>query len=1500
MSNAGPIQYYVETNKNNMTVAESGVSASVISLNSARIPYLCELNSDDPFSNTSMWHGKLAESLGLRAGSVVGRKEFENLYYGYSPNGKRKLKENIGDKKDQFKANTDAALIDRKIVKIKRKMFKIRRILKLLKYSDDDIKKNECYAPLMTELGLVRQERQVIAQNPHKRQAVVDINFSVPKPATMLMMALMGEGDKAGADSIVEAFRESVVEVLNEIESDLVKTRPRAEDLTRKFLSANGSAFSLFTHFDARPTLNNPSDPQLHVHALMFQLVEDQDGQIQTPWTRHINNCAPMLGTRMRALFAQRLMAMGFTTLPYEYESKKGRAFKIAGITDESAAEMSKRHDQIKDNKKHGMGDKSASLHRRLPKNKDMTGSELLKITSKRLNEMGISGDLIRAAGSENYIAERLSDNANDIMSRNPSVDQKTAEGWARKKLMTEIERSRADLSPTELVGMLLEKAPSFTIIDARKLIYERLQTLPVVCNANETIFQATERKAAELLLDLLKSGDLCQVSGSDRATGVVQFTSRAQINKEIDFYTKTLPALMADGSKKGLNRSEIETQIERAENEKTNELQKKLDLEDSAELNKLTARLHRAKLVARPSKFKIAQLEKACVELAANKVVAPFEFSEKQRSAMFKIAGDDRSMNLMLAWAGTGKTTLARPIVRAYEAAGRTVIAIAPTNAAAKKLGAELGDVSGPLKAFTPESLESALANHKLNLNAETVLYIDEASLLDFKESEKMLNAALSARCKIIFTGDPAQLCSIDLGNVIRNIVNEPKFDDACFRLTATMEDSEQVQRQRDPEQKRATAFLQLNRFVEGLEIYAQKKCLDKHYDGQVMMESAMDDYLTGLSTFSERVKSAREMFVSESSSHSSSPVHSAACRQYQEALAIYSEKMSDRLLIATTKDMVGKLNLSARSALKSAGSLGSVNYRMGRGPSSLPMEISLGERICFSDKLTVGHAQGRREFLKSQAATVVAVESQKGGNLLLTLMIDSDTGGAPQELIVDTAKFNKFVYDYAHTTHSLQGRTTRHTTFVATPDREDAAVFITAESALVSMTRHRDTLKIHCLESSYDQFVKRASTTQTKTEARDLHQAFIGDLPEEFKNELSTREKDELILLFEEKIRILNGGGSQNLKGMTPIEVTAGQGVEVRHDPATPVPLVTPTHVLHRQHSSQTALTQPPEPPVPIKAPSPLEEHGSVHFGAHAEARSLSPSIEARRSKGGASTEDSSPADPSNSDGVSPLIDTENLAKNVADPVRIALRQLILNKEAANTPPKATPALIEPPPIVIPPPVPQKAEPLSDREPRPVVPEEIIFSAPIKPERQRPAIEKIAKQRSSHQAVELGAETEEANTSIVAVPQRYPVHAPEVPESNVAVSATATRQDPSKERASVNSSDAALIQPEPIRIITARISRMDKKEVIIINDKSRPIETIPLDDFFMGWDIDKRNEAFNYLRRRCSNITVEYEKSGNQYVVKSVASVPWSQEQYSTLTATIENLSRVQGRQR
>src|SRR5438445_6182067 len=159
-----------------------------------------------------------------------------------------------------------------------------------------------------------------------------DATFSAPKSVSIT--ALVGRDER-----VREAHRESVRVALTELE-----TYVQARLGGNRHPETTGNAIAaLFEHDSARP-VNGYAAPQLHTHAVIFNLTETANGTVRPLQPRELYRSQQYATAVYRSELAARLTALG-----YEIERGRSGQPEIRGYTREYLDASSPRRQQIED-----------------------------------------------------------------------------------------------------------------------------------------------------------------------------------------------------------------------------------------------------------------------------------------------------------------------------------------------------------------------------------------------------------------------------------------------------------------------------------------------------------------------------------------------------------------------------------------------------------------------------------------------------------------------------------------------------------------------------------------------------------------------------------------------------------------------------------------------------------------------------------------------------------------------------------------------------------------------------------------------------------------------------------------------------------------------------------------------------------------------------------------------------------------------------------------------
>lgn len=166
-----------------------------------------------------------------------------------------------------------------------------------------------------------------------------------------------------------------------------------------------------------------------------------------------------------------------------------------------------------------------------------------------------------------------------------------------------------------------------------------------------------------------------------------------------------------------------------------------------------------------------------------------PFTLNQDQINAIYSCLTNQFSVITSLA--GCGKSTISKAILRIITSCGGSVILLAPTAKAAKRLTECTGFQSSTIHKFLKIRDNSLESYDEVLVPRNTTILIDEASMVDVRLFERVLDNLL-LDTKLILVGDTHQLPSVQAGNLLEDIINSEKFN-VCYLkdITRQAEDS-------------------------------------------------------------------------------------------------------------------------------------------------------------------------------------------------------------------------------------------------------------------------------------------------------------------------------------------------------------------------------------------------------------------------------------------------------------------------------------------------------------------------------------------------------------------------------------------------------------------------------------------------------------------------------------------------------------------------------------
>jgi conjugative relaxase-like TrwC/TraI family protein len=182
-------------------------------------------------------------------------------------------------------------------------------------------------------------------------------------------------------------------------------------------------------------------------------------------------------------------------------------------------------------------------------------------------------------------------------------------------------------------------------------------------------------------------------------------------------------------------------------------------------------------------------------------------ELSPEQVAAVATITGSGNGLDVIVGAAGTGKTFCLDAAHDAWSRAGYRVVGMTLAASAARHLQAQTAIPSDTIARRLRE-----LADDTLQLDARTVVVIDEAAMAATRAIAPILTVSSRASAKVVMLGDPHQLDAIDAGGLLLGLSRRMR--------TLTLKEN---WRQREEWERKAIAELRRGRTTQALAAYEQ-----------------------------------------------------------------------------------------------------------------------------------------------------------------------------------------------------------------------------------------------------------------------------------------------------------------------------------------------------------------------------------------------------------------------------------------------------------------------------------------------------------------------------------------------------------------------------------------------------------------------------------------------------------------------------------------------------
>ena len=585
--------------------------------------------------------------------------------------------------------------------------------------------------------GVEPTDRQLVAfiarESKPKSNSVAgfDMVFTPPKSVSVAW----GLGDESLREGVQKAHEAAIADVVKFLEEQVIMTR-RGAGGVRQIDIDGGLIATKFRHWDSRS-----GDPNLHDHLVISNRVKGADGQWSSIDGRTLFQWNVAASELYNAKLAEHLeQTLGLVCVPDATKSELSPVMEIAGINREMVEQFSSRRSEISAELDR-LKAEYVEAHGHAPGRKAMLELAQQATLSTRPHKS--------EAKSLQDLCEEWAAKA-EALSRTGEVNIPTGEDL-KKHLEAASEQARAkreqaqaeflSRTPEEHAQQILDRVTAQRAVfrrshvEAETVRYLRGAGVPVpVPGTTQTTPESTDDQSLAGAIRHALEQKVLHLSGEQNRPVADEF-------------------LRADGTNSFVRRdAQLFTTQEMVDAEL-----RILDAATAPVIPAATFDVFEQKLQERRDKL----AEKGFTLPAGQEALAR-EFALSER---LLVAG--------IGAAGAGKTASVSLAVETIQAAGGRVIGMAPTAAAAKVLGDELGIGADTVAKVLAANTNGAKAN-PLSIRPGDVLLIDEAGMVSTRDFDALVTIAAERGALVRVMGDDRQLSAVGAGGALRLIDRE------------------------------------------------------------------------------------------------------------------------------------------------------------------------------------------------------------------------------------------------------------------------------------------------------------------------------------------------------------------------------------------------------------------------------------------------------------------------------------------------------------------------------------------------------------------------------------------------------------------------------------------------------------------------------------------------------------------------------------------------------
>lgn len=578
--------------------------------------------------------------------------------------------------------------------------------------------------------GVEPTDKQLVAfiarESKPKSNSVAgfDMVFTPPKSVSLAW----GLGDKTLREGVQQAHEAAIADVVKFLEEQVIMTR-RGAGGVRQIDIDGGLIATKFRHWDSRS-----GDPNLHDHLVISNRVKGSDGQWSSIDGRTLFQWNVAASELYNAKLAEHLeQTLGLVCVPDATKSELSPVMEIAGFDREMVERFSSRRSEISAELDR-LKEEYIESHGHAPGRKAMLelAQQATLSTRPHKSEAKSLKDLCEEWAAK---AEAISRTGEDLKKHLEAASEQ-----ARAKR----EQAQAEFlirTPEEHAQQILDRVTAQRAVFRRSHVeaetarYLRGAGFPVpVPGTTQTTPESTDEQSLSGAIHHALEQKVLNLSGEQNRPVADEF-------------------LRADGTSSFVRRdATLFTTQEMVDAEL-----RILDAATSPVIPAATFDVFEQKLQERREK-----LAEKGFSLPAGQEALAREFALSER---LLVAG--------IGAAGAGKTASVSLAVETIQAAGGRVIGMAPTAAAAKVLGDELGIGADTVAKVLAANTDGAKAN-PLSIRPGDVLLIDEAGMVSTRDFDALVQIAAERGALVRVLGDDRQLSAVGAGGALRLIDRE------------------------------------------------------------------------------------------------------------------------------------------------------------------------------------------------------------------------------------------------------------------------------------------------------------------------------------------------------------------------------------------------------------------------------------------------------------------------------------------------------------------------------------------------------------------------------------------------------------------------------------------------------------------------------------------------------------------------------------------------------